>query len=281
MGRCGVKADNEAPQTIVDRSDLRKWFSMVPNLVDDSDLDPFERALLHHYYRVGNCFEGLEKTAEKCHMSEGKASQARTALWTKGWIDLEKIPVAGGHGFRVTVVDKWEENFAFYSARKRQASPHEAYSPHQVRPQASSGEGQASLHEDKKNKEEEQKTEGVQRGSPPAAAQAPAPRHPALLAYQSAAKLNADKAAEESIIEAVGSGVEDVAYWKTIVRAWALGGYNKRNVGGQLECFKKKQMPGPKKHEDNGNGARPVKVVADPAALAKAQSALNAARKAA
>ena len=107
---------SEDAQVISDASDLRKYRTELPNLYDDADLDVYEFRLLAHYKRVGQCTEGLETTARKCHMSEGKVSQVRQSLADKGFIQLQRIEMdESRYRFVVIVVDRWVENFARYS----------------------------------------------------------------------------------------------------------------------------------------------------------------------
>jgi len=108
----------ESDQEIRDPSDLRKWRTELPNMVDDADMDVYCFRLYVHYKRVGTCRESIATTARKCHMSQGKASQARMQLHELGWINLETYQTAKGPGYIVTVVDVWEENFAHYSTAK-------------------------------------------------------------------------------------------------------------------------------------------------------------------
>lgn len=110
---------NPAPaeeQVIMDPSDLRKYRTELPNLYDDSDLDPFEYRLLGHYKRVGICRENLETTAKKCRMSTGQVSEKRQSLGAKNFIKLERLEM-GGKRYRyvIRVNDRWVENFARYS----------------------------------------------------------------------------------------------------------------------------------------------------------------------
>ena len=133
-------------QTVIDRSDLRKWRIELPNLYDDADLDPYEFRLLAHYKRVGTCTEGLATTARKCHMSVGQASEKRRSLADKGWIQMTEVSTPRGPGFQIEVVDVWEDNFAHYSTRRRntpspsEASPHQVKAPLTTRNDASPGE---------------------------------------------------------------------------------------------------------------------------------------------
>lgn len=138
-------------QVISDPSDLKKYRTELPNLYDDADLDVYEHRLLCHYKRVGECTEGLETTAQKCKMSEGKVSEVRQALADKGWITLQRVEMdKGRYRFIVRVVDRWIENFAKYSGfsakeiasqlKKASPSPHEGIpSPREASPSPREG----------------------------------------------------------------------------------------------------------------------------------------------
>lgn len=105
----------EEEQQIVDESDLRKYRIELPNLYDDSDLDPYEFRLLAHYKRVGRCTEGIRTTAMKCKMSVGQVSEKRISLEAKGFISVKEVSVKTGKSYIVTVIDRWKENFEKYS----------------------------------------------------------------------------------------------------------------------------------------------------------------------
>lgn len=93
----------------------KKYFTMLPNIVDDdASLDTYQFRLLVHYYRVGNCWESVRTTAEKCNMGIGKVSEVRRELAGLGWITLSERE----NGVIITVVDKWRENM-------EACSPHE------------------------------------------------------------------------------------------------------------------------------------------------------------
>lgn len=138
-------------QLISDPSDLKKYRTELPNLYDDAELDVYEFRLLAHYKRVGKCTEGLETTAKKCNMSEGKASETRQSLADKGWIALQRVSMdKGRYRYIVTVIDRWIENFAKYSGltveqiaeqiKKASPSPREGRgSPHEASPSPREG----------------------------------------------------------------------------------------------------------------------------------------------
>lgn len=110
------KGYNE-PQEIIDESDLRKYRIELPNLYDDSDLDVYEFRLLAHYKRVGRCTESTSTTSKKTHMSAGQVSQKRQSLYDKGFIVMKTVYLDDEHktySYKITVVDKWRENFERY-----------------------------------------------------------------------------------------------------------------------------------------------------------------------
>ena len=103
------------PVEIQDDGDLRKYRIELPNLYDDSELDPYEFRLLAHYKRVGTCTESSRTTAAICKMSTMAVSKKRKSLHKKGFIVLKKVHVERGFSYKITVVDKWMENFVKYS----------------------------------------------------------------------------------------------------------------------------------------------------------------------
>lgn len=90
---------------------LEKYFTQFPNIIDDSDLTPYEYRLLLHYYRVGETWEGVRKTSEICSMSIGKVSQCRKTLEQKGFIRVEEK----GEGVTIHLVDLSQKNLSKYS----------------------------------------------------------------------------------------------------------------------------------------------------------------------
>jgi hypothetical protein len=112
------------PQEIIDPSDLRKYRIELPNLYDDSGLDVYEFRLLAHYKRVGNCTEGTKTTARKCEMSPSQVSDKRKNLHSKGFIVMERVSLKDNNfSYRITVVDKWKENFEKYSPHSHSEPP--------------------------------------------------------------------------------------------------------------------------------------------------------------
>jgi uncharacterized phage protein (TIGR02220 family) len=132
---------NTMKQKIENGHYVNKYFTQIPNIIDDSKLDVYELRLLFHYYRVGECWEGVRTTAEKCRMSIGKVSAVRKTLEEKGFI---KIAPSGVDGVMITVVDKSVENTEKYCSPREQPVHKEVLT-------RSYNEIKGSLHEHKNN----------------------------------------------------------------------------------------------------------------------------------
>lgn len=105
-------------QYVYERGDFRKYYAQIPNIADD-ELDPYEMRLYVHYKRVagdgGECYEGIDTTAQKCKMGVSTVRRTRKALAAKGWIELESKGKKGKELVHVTLVDKWDDNYRQYS----------------------------------------------------------------------------------------------------------------------------------------------------------------------
>lgn len=144
-------------------SDSRKYRIEVPNLYDDSDLDPYQFRILVHILRRGTCYENDRSLAESCQMSLGKANEVKKWLIKQGWIEYTVVASTGQKGLRA--VDKWLENSQRYgktrSLHEHSSLPDERRSP---------DEKQSSPHERHLKKEPIQE-EPSQELSPPEAAE--------------------------------------------------------------------------------------------------------------
>jgi DnaD/phage-associated family protein len=123
----------EEQQHITDEGTFGKYFFFMLNMADD-DLDVYEFRLLGHYRRKCGfynkpCTESTATTAKKIGgMSQGKVSETRHALASKGWIVLMDAKNNAKH---VILIDRMAENIARYSkpspgeTAQNQPSPHE------------------------------------------------------------------------------------------------------------------------------------------------------------
>jgi DNA-binding MarR family transcriptional regulator len=131
---------------------LEKYFTQFPNIIDDSDLSPYEYRLLIHYYRVGETWEGVRKTGEICKMSIGKVSSCRKSLEEKGFIRTEER----GDGVTIYLTDLSKQNVEKYShpqsVHEVNTSVHEVNtSVHEVNTSVHEVNGRCSSGEHKKN----------------------------------------------------------------------------------------------------------------------------------
>lgn len=158
----------------------RNYFTMLPNLVDDLDLDPYEFRLYCHLRRVsgerGACWQSTATLAEACKMSAGKVSQAKQKLATVGLIAIEERRTDGGINHVITVADIWEQNSVHQMNALAKESVHQvnanAESVHQMNAERSPGE--TKKNPSKKNHEEKDKEakpvsgdDGALRAQPP------------------------------------------------------------------------------------------------------------------
>lgn len=102
----------------------RKYYSMIPNIIDDLRLTASEIRLYLHYKRRagelqdGRCYESTETTARFLRMSKSTVCNVRKKLAQQHLIEIKKIP--RGHGeyayCEVKIGDIWELNKAYYDS---------------------------------------------------------------------------------------------------------------------------------------------------------------------
>jgi len=135
----------------------RSHFTMIPNIVDDSDLiDPYSFRLYAHLRRVagevGECWQSTETLAEACKMSTGKISECKRILEDAGLIVIRERSGAGGRYHNIVIADIWAENAARYASVHQVNANGE--SVHQVKAERSPGE--PKKNPPKKNQSEEE-----------------------------------------------------------------------------------------------------------------------------
>jgi hypothetical protein len=111
---------------VADKSNDRRYFTVVPNIVDDSELDPFAFRLYVHLKRVagenGKSTQSTTTLAKACRMSRPQIVDSKKVLVAKGLIKIDVVanPYGGRPYHEITVVDIWEENVAKFSTPKKQ-----------------------------------------------------------------------------------------------------------------------------------------------------------------
>jgi predicted transcriptional regulator len=104
---------------ITDEGPARKYFTMIPNIVDDAGLSVYAFRLYCHLMRVagdkGECWQSTRTLAEKCNMSPMSVSRAKRELTKAGFIKIELISGKAGRDYHhITVVDIWALNTEAY-----------------------------------------------------------------------------------------------------------------------------------------------------------------------
>lgn len=112
-------------------SEDRKWYTMIPNIVDDMGLDPYAFRLYAHLRRVagdtGACWQSTDTLAKHCKMGEGSVSKAKQALKAAKLIRIELRTRNGTRYHHITIIDIWAKNMAVYEAARSQGEG--AHSP--------------------------------------------------------------------------------------------------------------------------------------------------------
>ena len=92
---------------------LRSNFFMVPNKLDDLDLDPYEMRLYIHLKRVtgenGECWQSVRTMAAKCKMGKDTICRAKKSLQDKGLILVEKGDRHEEESDSITIVNIWDD----------------------------------------------------------------------------------------------------------------------------------------------------------------------------
>ena len=105
---------------IQDQTPDRRYFTIIPNILDELELSPYAVRL---YLRVkrragenGECFENSQHLAEGCNMSKAQISRTKVELEKAGLITIEKRSLGHGHfpGHIITIRDIWKRNVDYY-----------------------------------------------------------------------------------------------------------------------------------------------------------------------
>ena len=109
-----------------------------------------------------------------------------------------------------------------------------------------------SVAESHLKKQEKQKETLARRKN---GAHPPDPRkdHPAIVSFRENAQSYPDKLAWDDIIGTVGDVPGDVSLWGQVVHAYALQGWNKRNIGNMLEFYRRGEIPAARNGKEKSN----------------------------
>jgi len=127
---------------IRDESDPRRYYTQIPNIVDDSGLSVHAFRLYVHLKRVagddGSCWQSVTTLANACKMSRGIVGKARDELEIANLIKTERVdnPHGGRDFITIVITDIWKMNMDLYTSSPGElANPlHElASSPHELK----------------------------------------------------------------------------------------------------------------------------------------------------
>ena len=112
----------------------RKFYAMIPNMVDDMNLSPYAFRLYCHIRRRagenGACWEGTRALAENCNMSIGSISKAKRELSDAGLIIIEEKEANNVTYHHILIVDVWQQNNTKYSDTRSPGEHPRSYSEH-------------------------------------------------------------------------------------------------------------------------------------------------------
>ncbi len=96
----------------------KKYFSQLPNLIDDADLTPVEFRVYVHLLRVcgadGVSTQGTRLLSEWCGISVSGIVKAKQQLKKKGLIKIRKIKTPNGKADEIKLADIWNMNARIY-----------------------------------------------------------------------------------------------------------------------------------------------------------------------
>ena len=242
---------------IIDASE-RKYFTMLPNLIDDLGLSVYAFRLYCHIKRVtgedGKCWQSTETLVKACRMSVHSVVDAKRELKDAKLITVKLVKrPGGGRDFHVvTIRDVWELNLKHCAGLKNNQVDATTEQVPTGNAQDSTGNLQVPDVQGKNNPHEFSTDEGnTGRGrrvspaqaegkaSPPASVDAasifpPIPKtHPAIVAVKQITGYYPHKALYRRIVQKVGDS-PDVERMRLTFETWLAGGRNPRNLKGWL-----------------------------------------------
>jgi hypothetical protein len=118
----------------------RRYFTAIPNLLDEMGLTPYAVRLYLRLKRragdKGQCWENTKHLAEGCNMSKSQVSRSKAELEIAGLITIKKRSLAHGHfpGHIITIVNIWKDNVDYYDNKQPVSTRDTSYPPDGTRP---------------------------------------------------------------------------------------------------------------------------------------------------
>lgn len=111
--------ENKAEYKVKDNGDTRKYYTQVPNIVDDLIMSVYAFRLYVHLKRVasddGTCWQSTRTLAAHCNMSLGSVTKAKEELKSLSLITIELVKDKKGEHHEIKIVDIWPENMKRYA----------------------------------------------------------------------------------------------------------------------------------------------------------------------
>ncbi len=80
---------------------------------------------------------------------------------------------------------------------------------------------------------------------------------PAVSAFRDIMHRYPNKSLYAEIDQVIGQSPESLEFWSKVLKGWLLAGFNPMNLGGQLDCFKRKVIPVSKRPQVPDKPKRP------------------------
>lgn len=234
---------------IVDSSHDRKWFTAIPNIIDDMDLSSYGVRLYLRLKRRagenGRCWENTRNLAKGCKMSLSQVTKVKRELQDAGLIEISEVPGKHGHypSHSITILDIWPANYKKYIGSPEKPPVRTANRPPVRQESASCSPGTIKENHSVKNSPEKEKGAASAppspSGKPPEGHKDPAAAlrsHPAIQAWKETTRYYPPKDLYQHIIEKIGDNPNKVLMWR-IHQFMLLKGNSPRNVSHFLDRY--------------------------------------------
>lgn len=151
---------------LIDQNSDRKYFTMLPNVIDDLDLSVIAFRLYVHYRRVagenGSAKIGVRALAKKFKVGNAKIIEAKTELEKHGLITVKSFPKSENKPDEIRLVNIWRRNLDHFDQPKavpEQEQVEDTPAPKQKHPCSQTETPPVSIQKQKNIEEEDFKEE--------------------------------------------------------------------------------------------------------------------------
>jgi hypothetical protein len=259
-----------------DRTNDRKYFTMLPNVLWEMGLSCYDLALYAYVKRVageaGICWHSMRDLAKQTGMSLSAIDDSRKTLEAKGLITCTKRKhnETGWAGWHISIVDVWQKNMETMTQKCYQDKQSEVLPPvtdtakvlppvtdtAKVLPPVTDTAQKCSQdarkeepYKNKKNQREEERESAPEIDheviTPPerkrhSLSPGPEPSEAVKAYLMTCNEFAKPQYATGPIRTAIDASVlpEDIPKWQATVRDWLLAGYRAENIAGMLDVYK-------------------------------------------